>query len=74
MPFELKSSCEICDALEAENILLMNKVKTLEKELIETKNFFNKLSSDHLKNLLGVHQPSKKCDSVGVYTCLYVYE
>lgn len=35
------------------------------EELIETKNFFNKLSSDHLKNLLGVHEPSKNCDSIG---------
>jgi S-adenosylmethionine:tRNA-ribosyltransferase-isomerase (queuine synthetase) len=57
-------SCEICDALQAENILLMNNVKTLEKKLIENKKFFNKLLSEHLKKLLGGHQPSTNYDYV----------
>ena len=55
--FIKKKTHEICDALQSENNLLMNKVTILQKELSETEDFVNRLWSAHLKN-------SKKLDQV----------
>lgn len=65
---DLKNSCAICDALQVENTVLITKVNSLEKELNETNDHLNKLSSNRLKNMLGVHKPSMSFDTFGAST------